>query len=203
MPVDFFISPCSNVSGNCKKAGIVCKSLTNAVRFGISDKNANKREPAFIDTIDPTIWEVDINNPNGKDIIFKAVDYCVEIYRIGNYSLANASRDKIDFSVEDTDRLGKGLIKRCEGFLFYENNILFLELKLRRRGNWLSDAREKFEETILSFLQYYPPGTYRLLEPVVSNKTFTGTHQSEMVQKRIFKDKTGLDFHFKTSITIV
>ncbi|OFX50718.1 MAG: hypothetical protein A2046_13670 [Bacteroidetes bacterium GWA2_30_7] len=180
MPIDFFIAPCAKVDGNCKKAGVVCKTTTNIARFGISDKNSNKREPAFIDTENQNIWELDVENPKHKKLTFKAIDNCIDIFRDG----------------------GIEPIKKCEGFLFYENKILFVELKNRKCGRWLVDAREKFEETILKFKENYPNSEFELLEPIVANKLFSGTHQSEMVQKKILKDKIGLDFHIRNKITI-
>ncbi len=202
MPIDFFVAPCSKIDGNCKKPGIICKNLLSDEEFGISDSNANNRKPAFVDLSNEELWDIIIENPNRKEITFKAIDFCIEIFRIGNYLLDDENRDPQNFLVEETDRLDNGPIKRCECFLLFDKKILFIELKKRKRGNWLKDAREKFEETILSFKQSHPNTDYILLDPIVSNKLHTGLHQNEMVQKRILKDKTGLDFHYKTSITI-
>jgi len=140
MPIDFFIAPCAKVDGNCKKTGVVCKSTTTIERFGLSDKNSDKREPAFIDTADESSWDLTVENPSNKEITFKAVDFCVDVFRDGD-----------------------DLIKRCEGFLYYENKILFVEIKNREKGRWLIDAREKFQETILKFQENYPEGQFELL----------------------------------------
>lgn len=181
MPIDFFIAPCAKVDGNCKKAGVVCKSTTTITRFGLSDINSDKREPAFIDAADENSWDLTIENPSNKEITFKAVDFCVDIFRVGNDP-----------------------IKRCEGFLYYENKIVFVEIKNRKsgRGGWLIDAREKFQETILKFKENYPDGQFEILQPIVSNKLFPRTHQNEMIQKRILKDEVGLEFQVMSTITI-
>ena len=179
MPVDFFIAPCIKENGNCKIPGIVCKSATHATRFGISDRNAHNRHPAFLDTEDENIWDIVIENPVGKYVVFKAVDFCVDIFRSENQ-----------------------LIKRCEGFLFFEKKILFIELKNARTGRWLIDSREKFQETILKFRENYPENEYEILEPIVSNKLFFNTHQNEMIQKRILKDSIGMEFHVRKSVIV-
>lgn len=181
MPIDFFIAPCLKVDGNCKKAGVVCKSSTTVERFGLSDRNSDKKEPAFIDIADENCWDLTVENLSNKEITFKAVDFCVDIFRVGD-----------------------NLIKRCEGFLYYENKIIFVEIKNRpkSRGRWLSDAREKFEETILKFKESYPDNQYELLEPVLSNRLFPRVHQNEMIEKRRLKDAVGLDFQVRTTITI-
>ena len=179
MQVDFFVAPCTKVDGNCKKSGVTCKESTKVERFGLCDKNSDKREPAFIDIKNESIWDVAVLNPIKKEVTFKAVDFCVDIFRVGNE-----------------------LIKRCEGFLFYENKVLFIELKNREKGRWLIDAREKFQETILKFRENHPSAGYELLEPIVANKLFFRAHQNEMVQKRILKDNTGLEFHVTTIVNI-
>ncbi len=110
MSVDFFVFPCNKEDGNCKKEGVKCKSVTNFVRFGISDRNSDKREPAFLDLKNEDIWDLVVENPDRKVVVFKAIDFCVEIFRYRNE-----------------------LIKRCEGFFLYDNKILFLELKVERK----------------------------------------------------------------------
>lgn len=179
MPIDFFIAPCAKIDGNCKKIGIVCKTETTSERFGISDVNSSQRQPAFIDTTNEIVWDVVVKNTLNKNVIFKAVDFCVDAFRDNGE-----------------------LIKRCEGFLFFDNKILFIELKKRAKGNWLKDAREKFEETILKFRENYANNNFEILEPIVSNKMFSRVHQNEMLQKRILKDNVGLDFHISSTIKI-
>ena len=179
MPIDFFIAPCTKVDGNCKKPGVVCKSTSKLSRFGLSDMNSDKREPAFIETSDENNWDLTVENPFNKEITFKAIDFCVDIFRDGD-----------------------DLIKRCEGFLHYENKIVFVEIKNRAKGRWLIDAREKFQETILKFKENYPTCQFEILEPIVSNKLFSRIHQNVMIQKKILKDEVGLEFQVKSTITI-
>lgn len=179
MPIDFFKSPCDKVGGNCKKEGVVCKATTNAILFGLCDDRAKEKQPAHLDQTNEKKWWATIENPKSKNITFKAVDFCVDIYRSGNEP-----------------------IKRCEGFLFFDNKILFFELKHRHYRGWLPDARMKFEETISAFKQNYPDNEIEILEPVVSNKLQYKTPQNLMIEKQKLKDKIGIEFHLRNSITV-
>ncbi len=94
-------------------------------------------------------------------------------------------------------------LKRCEGFIEYGNSILFIEIKNRPRSGWLKDAREKFEETILSFKEHHPNLSSHIVKPILCNPSFQRAyHQNETVQKRILKDKIGLEFIRQDSINI-
>jgi hypothetical protein len=181
MPIDFFIAPCTRENGNCRREGVVCKRTINNAQFGICDRDSGKRKPAFVDINNKNkeIWDVIVENSEEKDITFKAIDFCVDIFR-----------------------KAKELIKRCEGFLFYENKIIFLEIKNRTHGRWLADACEKFIETITKFKENYPDNAFEILKPVIANKCFFRTHQNEMVQKQRLKDNIGVEFQIKHTIHI-
>ena len=185
MPIDFFNAPCARVDGNCKKEGVVCKKTTDAQRFGISDINSDKREPAFLDIEHEDSWDLAVTNTEMKSVTFKSIDFCVELFR-----------PRIPGNPD------KELIKRCEGMLYYEDKLIFIEIKNRQTGRWLIDAREKFEETIQKFRECHPDSKLNLQKPIIANRLFRGTHQNEMVQKRILKDSIGLDFILSTQITI-
>ncbi|MDD4968555.1 MAG: hypothetical protein PHT07_03905 [Paludibacter sp.] len=185
MPIDFFNAPCAREDGNCKKEGVVCIKTSHAERFGISDVNSDKREPAYLDIENEDSWDLAVMNPAKKLVTFKAIDFCVELFR----PLVIGSPDR-------------ELIKRCEGMIFYEDKLIFIEIKNRQTGRWLIDAREKFEETIMSFRESHPDSKLIIQKPIIANRLFKGTHQNEMVQKRILKDSIGLDFILSTKISI-
>ena len=176
---DFITAPCNKPNGNCQKQGVVCKETTNAQRFGLCDDRSDERLPARINKTDEGQWQLTIENPLGKEVTFKAVDYCVDIYRIGNE-----------------------LIKRCEGFFLYDGNILFVELKHSGYKGWLSDARLKFQETILAFKENHPELTLSYLPPVVSNKLQYKTPQNLMIENQQLVDAIGLELKIRTKIEI-
>ena len=172
MPVDFFATPCNNPRGNCQTKPISCLLNIPNNTFGITDVDGGNSLPANINVVTPdtTTDFIVVNNSNAA-ITFKAVDWCVDIYRTGAYSLDDENRDVAMFSSDSVSIPGSELIKRCEGFLQFNNTIVFIEIKNRARakGGWLKDAREKFEETILSFKENHPNLANQIVKPILSN----------------------------------
>ena len=201
MPVDFYAKPCANPAGNCTTYPLPCLTNIPNKQFGITDEVGGNSSPARVDIANTAIWDLTVTNNSGIDVIFKAVDWCVPIYRTGIYSLDDDARTAIQFS---TNNQGVELIKRCEGFLQYDDKILFIEIKRRPKkpSEWIKDAREKFEETILSFKEHHSQLGHQILKPILVNTLHTGVAGSEMVQKRILKDKIGVEFKRQNSITI-
>ena len=201
MPVDFYAIPCNNPQGNCQTEPIKCLQTIQSNTFDISDIDGSNNLPAKINAINPDP-ETDfiVENNSNRVISFKAVDWCVPIFRTGTYNLDDDGRVATQFS---SDNIGAELIKRCEGFLQYDNSIVFIEIKNRPGGRgWLTGVREKFEETILSFKEHHPNNAHQIVKPILCNPSFRGAHQNETIQKRILKDKIGLDFIRQESITI-
>jgi len=199
MPIDFFATPCDNPTGNCSTSILCCTPLTFN-RFGISDANSNSRSPAFIVTTSPPTWDFSIENPNQRTVHYKAIDYCIPIFRTGHYNVKDDNSDPQDFS---SDNQGTELIKRCEGFLYKEGEwILFFEIKTALTQGWLTDARRKFEETILSFKEHHPELAHQIIAPIVSNRSSFKANQSEVIQNRILKDKTGVSMLIQQDFSI-
>ena len=187
MPVDFYATPCNNLLGNCQTEPINCLQSIPNNTFGISDVDGVNGLPAKINAINPdsTTDFIVVNNSN-TEVSFKAVDWCVPIFRTGTYNLNDGARVTAQFS---SNNIGADLLKRCEGFLQFDNSIVFIEIKNRPGGRgWLKDAREKFEETILSFREHHPDLANQIVKPILSNPSFPGPHQNETVQKKILKD---------------
>lgn len=201
MPVDFFAVPCANPAGNCTTNTISCLAFIPNSQFGISDANGSNSEPAAIVTATPAQWDFTVINNSGIEVSFKAVDWCVPIYRQGTYNLADDTRTSAQFS---SSNIGIQLIKRCEGFFQFDTQILFIEIKRRKKrpSEWIEDAREKFEETILSFKEHHPHLAAQIIKPIIVNPIHTGVSPNEMIQKRILKDKVGVEFIRQNSITI-
>lgn len=176
---DFITAPCKKPNGNCQKEGVVCKETTNALRFGLCDDRPEDKLPARIDKTNEEKWQLTIENPTGKDVTFKAVDFCVDVYRTG-----------------------EELIKRCEGFLLYENNIRFIELKNSGHRGWLSDARQKFEETILAFRENHPEQNLSFLPPIVSNNLDYRTPRNFMTENQKLVDTVDLELKIQTRLLI-
>lgn len=201
MPVDFFITPCTNPVCNCTAYPHHCLENIPQTSFGITDEDGGNSTPAKIDTTAPGIWDLTVTNNSGIDVKFKAIDWCVPIYRTGTYNLNDESRTSTQFS---SNNIGAELIKRCEGFLQFDSKIIFIEIKKRPKNarEWIKDAREKFEETILSFKEHHPHLISQIEKPILVNTLHVGVASSEMVQKKILKDKIGFEFIRQNTITI-
>jgi len=200
MPVDFYARPCNNPQGNCQSEPFECLQPISLDTFGISDVDGGNNLPAKITATPNPETDFIVNNNSGTDVFFKAVDWCVPICRTGVYDLNDDAREPEQFSSDDI--LDGDLIKRCEGFLQFDDTIVFIEIKDRPRGSWLKDAREKFEETILSFKEHHPNVTAKIEKPRLCNPSFQRVHQNETMQKRILKDKIGIEFIRQDSIVI-
>jgi hypothetical protein len=192
MSVNFYAYPCNNPRGNCRTEPIKCLQTIQLNTFGISDVEGGDNLPAKITSNPNPETDFIVNNYSGTEVFFKAVDWCVEICRSSTYNLNDDEREPAQFSSDDNP--DGDLIKRCEGFLQFNNTIVFIEIKNRPRGSWLKDAREKFEETILSFREHHPDVTAKIEKPRLCNPSFQRVHQNEMMQKRILKDKIGIEF---------
>ena len=96
MPVDFFAVPCTNPLGNCQTEHIHCLQTITTQRFGISDANANNRLPAKVMLDNEVNWDFTIENNN--EVQFKAIDYCVDIFRTGTYNVNDDNSIINDFS---------------------------------------------------------------------------------------------------------
>ena len=206
MPIDFFISPCNQNNAICRQVLGYCLTNINSGQFGISDSNANNRLPATL-VNQGVANDFDIYNGNYLQVTYKAIDYCVPIFRRGTYDLNDHNRVAATFSSDSTPDTRNQLIKRCEGFILFGNNILFFEIKTGESGRWLADAREKFEETILSFKEHHPNLNLNILSPIISNKTYIQNsgyriHQNYNFQKQILIDKIGLDFELTDNFII-
>lgn len=164
---DFIIAPCHQLNGNCKSAGIVCKSVTNSQTFGICDDPPPSTTPAYVTHYRPDDWIATVNNPNVKDVTFKAIDNCVPIL-------------KADGTQES----------RCDGFLLYDNNINFIELKDRDHKGWLVKGREQITISLEKFIDYHNAGDFNFKDAYVCNKQRPLAVIGINTEVQKFKDET-------------
>ena len=125
---------------------IKCQTITKENIFGICENEANK--PAFLDFKNTKNWIVTIENFNSKEIKFTAIDHCVDIKRENNE-----------------------LENRCDVMLQFEKNIIFIELKNKKK-DWINKGFEQLEKTIKIFIENNRNYFYELKsrKAYVSNK---------------------------------
>ena len=180
MQLDFFSPTCDLEDGNCKKEGVVCLSSTSAKLFGICDDTPPPNLPAYINHSEPEKWLLTLENPNnGIQIIFKAIDNCVEIRRESG-----------------------AMAKRCDGLLIIGDKLVFVELKNRGYKGWLPSAREQIEETISTFKNAYPEHNFEVLEPIIANRQQYKLPQNLAIEEQKLKDAIGLKFRLVTHYVI-
>ena len=148
-----------------------CKTESDNEEFGICDKPPPATEPAYIDENDSSQWIAIVKNSQRRTAEFYAVDHCIAIYK------------------EDGN-----MDSRCDGMLLYSNNLIFIELKERKKGQWFKKGREQLTATIKRFKAENDLTDYDKIEAYVCNslKPLANTGQMENIQK--FKDDTGLIF---------
>ena len=168
MPVDFFTAPCTRVNGNCQLPNVVCKSTIQTSTFGLCD-DPPPSSPAYIDTTNPTKWIAHVNNPNLKQVTFKAIDNCVEILRP-------------DGSQES----------RCDGLLIIGSNLIFVELKDRAPGGWLGKGISQLTITITKFKQEHDISQFTISKAYVCNKQRPLAVTSINQQMQQFKNDTAI-----------
>lgn len=169
MPIDFLSAPCSVANGNCQIVGVVCKSSTNSNRFGLCDKTPPPSLPAYIDVANPADWIAEVRNPSNSTITFKAIDACVEIYRV-------------DGSMES----------RCDGVLIKGNDLIFVELKDRVSSGWSSKGRQQLTITVQNFISNGNLAGFNIVCAYVCNKQRPLAITSNTNEIQQFKDDTGL-----------
>ncbi|MFR9625583.1 MAG: hypothetical protein SNI36_06270 [Rikenellaceae bacterium] len=121
------------------------QSTTDAV-FGLCDNQPPAKTPAYIDSTTREIWIAEINNTNGINIDFYAIDNNVVLYR--------------------PDR---SFAKRCDGMLKYQSKIHFIELK-DRGSKCVRKGRRQIEETIEHFAINHPDEQSLLSDCYICNK---------------------------------
>ncbi len=107
-----------------------CQTHSSKKLFGLCDDPPPAKNPAYIDEEDGAKWIAVVVNEYLYEVTFTAIDNCIEI------------------KLED----GKPA-KRCEGFLTYDTNLIFVELKERgAKGNsWVEDAEKQLKISIEHF----------------------------------------------------
>lgn len=164
MPIDYFKN---------------CKTISKKMRFGLCDDQPPVSNPAYIDENDTEKWIGIIDNTVEREIIFNAIDNCIDVRR------PDGSMDS-----------------RCDGVLSYNNNLIFVELKEREGGQWLKKGREQLTATINRFRQECDISEFSDIEGYVCNSLRPRAHlgQTENIQK--FKDDTGFILKGKQTIII-
>ena len=143
--VDFFTGRCAD--------GSPSDHVTDAAEFGLRDKLDVPGQPktrAYLDVDNPANWIARVSNTLQYKVAFKGVDNCILMHR-PTVPDVPAEREK-----------------SCDGILFYEGNIVFVELK-ERNHQWLENGIKQLKATISAFNQADALDDYRQRIAYVAN----------------------------------
>jgi len=166
MKVDFFKADCQN--------------LLNELRFGLYDAEDNTA--VEIKLTDEEIWNAVVLNNERKNVLFTAIDNCIDVYR------QNGDMDD-----------------RCDCMLTYDTTILFVELK-NKRDSWQKEGLGQIESIVKILLNQNPDFYNRFTKrkAIVANRKhqFPAFQESNMEQRQYFSSNYKMRIQFEAEIII-
>ncbi len=127
----------------------ICQTHSAKELFGLCDDPSPSKNPAYIDELDGTKWIAVVVNEYKYEVIFTAIDNCIEIKR------------------EDGT-----MDKRCDGVLTYGSNVLFVELKERSGlgSKWVIEAEKQLRTSIGYFETTEEAENYTKKKAYIANR---------------------------------
>ena len=152
-----------------------CKEDTDAEKFGVCDPKGAL--PAFITTDGAKKWIAIVMNPTKKNIRFYAIDHCLVMTENGRQ------------------------IKRCDAMLYYDQNLVFVELKEMIKSR-VSSAIKQIESTIRLFSKNHNLNSFSKKRAFVANRRQPAFKysQRENMQKFYNKHRVRLILHNEIKI---
>jgi hypothetical protein len=149
-----------------------CITVTSEKIFGIYDV-----PPAALVFDNSVAWNVWVDNENGIEITFTAIDHCLNISKTEG--------------------------ERCEGMLTYSDVLTFIELKDRDGGRWAGKSRDQLINTIRLFKRDAGIEGYRRFYGHIANiqRPYFKAGGKSFFQK--FEDETGFILRVSDVIKIV
>ena len=161
-----------------------CQSVSNKKRFGLCDEQNNK-QPAYLDERNGAKWIAVVENEELKEIHFIAIDNCIDIWR---------------------DEVKKEMDNRCDGMLWYETSIIFVELKDRvskkDKNAWVEDGEKQLKCTIEYFEKTEQSNNFREKRAYIANKAHPIFKESQLQRMKNFKEETGYTLRIENRIKI-
>lgn len=150
-------------------------------RFGVCDPPASE-EKAYIAEREGEHWIAIVDNYYGLMVSFVPVDHCIDLR-------------KPDGSMDH----------RCDGCLFYEKTIIFVELKDRnsKGSQWVKDAEVQLRSTIKHFEDSERAGDFLIKKAYISNCAKPHFRSGQATRMEMFFLETGYVLEVKNIIEIV
>ncbi len=161
-----------------------CQSVSNKKRFGLCDEQDNK-EPAYLDEQNEDKWIAVVENEELKEVHFIAIDYCIDIWR---------------------DKEKKEMDNRCDGMLWYDKAVIFVELKDRvskkNTNAWVKAGEKQLKRTIEYFEKTEQSNNFREKRAYIANKAHPIFKESQLQRMKSFKQETGYTLRIENRIKI-
>lgn len=154
---------------------LLCEDSSSSKMFGLCD-DENNSKPAYLDENNQENWIAEVYNEKSKLVSFVAIDHCITLPS-----------------------------RKCDCFLFYDETIIFVELK-DRGGNpreWKDDAEEQLKQTIEIFEQQKESEKYTTKLAYISNKKVGKDNTKNHQRMEKFKEETGYVLKIQDRINIV
>ena len=161
-----------------------CQQVSSEKIFGLcDDKEDNK--PAYLDEQNENKWIAVVENEELKEVHFIAIDYCIDIWR---------------------DKEKKEMYNRCDGMLWYETSIVFVELKDRvskkNTNAWVKDGEKQLKRTIEYFEKTEQSNRFTEKRAYIANKAHPTFKESQLQRMKSFKQETGYTLRIENRIKI-
>ncbi|GAB6975120.1 hypothetical protein [Prevotella falsenii] len=148
--------------------------------FGLCDFPDNSGKPAFLAEDNGEEWIAVVHNDNQKEISFVPIDHCIELL------------------TEDgkTDN-------RCDGCLFYDTTIIFVELKERNNSksrDWIRQGEKQLRSTIHHFEQEEQSQSFDIKKAYIANSSKPCSKSSYAERMQRFFDETGYSLRIESHI---
>ena len=126
-----------------------------------------------------------VENEELKEIHFIAIDNCIDIWR---------------------DEVRKEMDNRCDGMLWYEATIVFVELKDREskkdKNAWVEEGEKQLKRTIEYFEKTEQSGKFTEKRAYIANKAHPKFKGSQLVRMKRFQEETGYTLRIENRIKI-
>ena len=153
-----------------------CQEITDESRFGICD--LEDENPAFIQFTDEKDWIAVVHNEEQKEVIFTAIDNCIDIRR------SNGDKES-----------------SCDAMLTYTDNIDFVELKVVRK-DWINKGIGQLSKTIQTFVANHDLTAYNKKRAFLANKKHPHFHFSHKEEMQEFKKELKVRLIIQNTIKI-
>lgn len=155
------------------------KTSSSKKRFGICDETPPPY--AYIDESNGEHWVAVVENLYKEEINFIPVDHNIEIRRPNN---------EMD--------------NRCDGFLYFNQTIIFVELKISFSKNkyWINDAENQLRVTIGHFEKSDKADDFKVKKAYIANKAKPIFRSSMINRMENFYNDTGFILKIENRINI-